>query len=357
MSIWIGLVILASLVLIELAARVYHYRRYGLSFQSRVFAEYPYEQFVEEADPPLGFRLKPGYRSPAVNINRQGMRGPELSASPGIKRVLVMGESQLFGVKLFNERDLWSFQLQKLLDEKADSAWEVINSSFPGYNTAQYKAFFEQELLCLNPDLLILNIGVNDITQARIFGEKWFPGITYQLEFAFALARKSPWWEKFLNRSCWYFLWRRKYGEAKRQASLKTQPVFQKDECFQSAFSNIGSIARRAQDRGSKVAFLFVNPAYEPNMSPENQGKIESLQSNWRHLVDSDGPSLFEFYARVKSELAPRLNLPVIDLRPRFWSHPHRFRLYFDLYHFKPKGMRLLAGYLHEEIQKLGWWK
>ncbi len=356
MSVWTGLFIPAALASMELAARAYHHRRYGLPFKSRVFAEYPYHEFVEKADPPFHFRLKKGYRSPSVNINQHGMRGPELNSRPGVKRALFMGESHLFGVKLFHERDLWSFRLKGLLDERADSDWEILNFSFPGYNTHQYKAFFEHELLGLKPDLLVLSIGANDITQARIFGEKWHPGMVYPLDFICALARKSPWWEKLLNRSCLCSSWLRKAREAQRSAFFKTGASFGKEECFQAAFTNIELIARSAQACGVRVIFMLLCPVYELLMSAEDQRKITSLLSDWRRYVDGDGPAMFEFMERMNSEVAPRLDMPVIDLRPRFWRHPNRFKLYFDLYHLNPNGMRLLAESLYEEIHKLGCW-
>lgn len=356
MWMWIGLLVLASLASIELIARIYHKRQYGLAFKSRVFAEYPYHEFVEEAAPPFYFRLKKGYRSPSVNINQHGMRGPELSLRPGVKRALFMGESHLFGVKLFHEEDLWSSRLQRLLDQRTDSNWEVMNFSFPGYNTFQYKAFFEHELVGLKPDFLVISIGGNDITQARMFGEKWLPGMTYPFEFVLALSRKTPWWEKILNRSCFYFLRHRKSKEAQRSATFKTQGEFRKDECFHAALTNIEHIIKSAQASGIKVAFMPVFPVYELIMSAEDQRKLTSIQSNWRQYVDGDGPPVFEFFDLVKSEIAPRLNMPVMDLRARFWRHPDRFKLYFDLYHLNPDGMRLLSEYLFEEIHGLGYW-
>jgi len=356
MWMWAGLLIPATLALIELVARICHYRHYGLPFKSRVFAEYPYAEFVEEAAPPFYFRLKKGYRSPSVNINQQGMRGPEQISRPGVKRALFMGESVHFGVKLFHEHDLWSFRLKKLLDQKADSNWEILNFSFPGYNTHQYKAFFEQELLSLKPELLILAIGGNDITQARIFGEKWFPGMTYPFDFLVALARKSHWWDKVLNRSCLYFLWRRKSKEAQQSAAFNTQAGFKKEESFQTVFTNIEDITGSARACGVKVIYMPFLPAFELSMSAEDQRKISSIQSNWLQHVNDVGPPVFEFMERMKSEVAPGLNMEVIDLRSTFWRHPDRFKLYFDLFHLNAKGMRLLAESLYEEIHRLGCW-
>jgi len=356
MSVWTGLSIPAALASMELAARAYHHGRYGLPFRSRVFAEYPYHDFIEKADPPIYFRLKKGYRSPSVNINRHGMRGPELSSDSGVKRALFMGESGHFGAKLFQERDLWSFRLKKLLDQKTDCNWEILNFSIPGYNTHQYKAFFDHELLSLKPDLLILIIGVNDITQAMMFGEKWLPGMAYPFDFVFAMARKSSWWDKVLNRSCFYFLWRRKSKEAQRSAAFKPQAGFKKEESFQTAFTNIEDITRSARACGIKVIYMPFLPAYELHMSAENERKIGSIQSNWRQHVNGDGPPAFEFMERMKSDVAPRLNMQVVDLRPGFWRHPERFKLYFDLLHLNPKGMQLLSECLYEEIHKLGYW-
>jgi lysophospholipase L1-like esterase len=357
-SIFAGLAAIpASLIALELGARLYHLKKFKVPFQGRSFAEYPYDQFVEQALPPFFFRLRKGYRSRHVNINQAGLRGPELSSKPETKRALFLGESILFGVKLKSEEDLWSSHLKRLLDQRADSAWEILNFSFPGYNTFQYRAFYEQELRFLNPDLLILSIGGNDITQARMFGEKWSPGFTYPFDFILALARKSQWWEKILNESCFYHLWRRKHQEAKRKAFLKPQATFHKEKCFQAAMSNVEAIVKDAQASGIKVVFLNYFPVYEPSMSLENKIKIASIQSNWNQYAQLDGPPIFEYMDRIQSELAPRLNMPVLELRQDFWNHPDRFTLYYDLYHLNQKGMRILARLLYEKIALLGYWK
>jgi lysophospholipase L1-like esterase len=360
---WVSLIIAAILVCVELGARLYHFLWFRVPFRSRVIAEYPYEQFTEKDDPPFYFRLKKGYRSHSVNINQQGMRGPELRNNPDIRRAMFLGESHFFGVKLFHEDDLWSFHLQQHLDKlhKHDktnnSEWEILNFSFPGYNTSQYKAFFEHELCALKPEFLAISIGGNDITQARMFGEKWYPNMPYPFEFIHALARRSSRVEKWLNRSCFFFLWRRKYQENKRKSLFNERAVFKKEECFQTALKNIEAIAEMASKHGIEVFYVTLFPVYELNMTAANKRKITSIQSNWESYLKIDGPPIFEFIEKVKSDLGVRLNMPVIDLRPRFWCHPKRFELFFDLYHLNTNGMKLLADYLYEEIDAQGYWK
>ena len=100
-------------------------------------------------DPELGYRLNPAHES----INSLGMRNAEVSPKKpqGLRRIIVVGDSVAWPPNSFVKR----------LGERLENA-EVINASVPGYTTYQERAFFERDLLALDPDLLIVQYCIND---------------------------------------------------------------------------------------------------------------------------------------------------------------------------------------------------
>jgi lysophospholipase L1-like esterase len=128
----------------------------------------------DEFDEELGWRLKPGeytVKAPQaffthhVVINKFGIRGPEIAAAiPGVRRVIVLGDSFTFG-QAVDDAALFSTRLEQRLNQATpELKYQVINAGVPGYGTAQ-------ELLMLRRlaaagivgDVYVLNVFTNDI--------------------------------------------------------------------------------------------------------------------------------------------------------------------------------------------------
>jgi lysophospholipase L1-like esterase len=355
---WTLLIIAGLMFGLELGSRVYHYFYFLTPFRARIISEYPYRSFAEKAEPPIFFRFKKGFHSPNLNINRFGLRGPEPAPDGDKKRVLVLGESDLFGPKLGREKDIWSIQLERILKAKGSAHWEILNGGNPGYNVVQHRAFWEQELNKTRPDILILRLGgYNDISQAYVNGSKWEPGTPWPFEFILDLERKSPWWQGLAGRSCLYFLRRRNLAESTTSQFKIVDDKFQWERCKESIFKNQQAIIESARDLGAKVALLSWAPAYELEMDMKNQRRITALQANWKFFIDSWGSSQFEYFHDLAHKFSDEMGVPYINVAPVIWNHPRRFELYYDLVHFNGKGYKVLAGALFEEIDKLGWWE
>jgi len=84
-------------------------------------------------------------------------------------RALVLGGSTTFGEGILNEEDTWVYQLEKLVRKKLGEKADVINGGVGGYNvvdnTIHYLLFLEK----LDPDVVILFEGINDV-HPRLFG-------------------------------------------------------------------------------------------------------------------------------------------------------------------------------------------
>lgn len=132
---------------------------------------YPRRLFARTPDPQLPYRLRPGARVggpfPPVRINAHGLRGPELAPEPEGERILVLGDSVVYG-HLVGPRETLPSQLQRALRERGRPA-EVLNGGAPGYDTWTELHFLRRYGLGLSPDRLILGASLNDFDDAPRF--------------------------------------------------------------------------------------------------------------------------------------------------------------------------------------------
>ncbi|HWP64493.1 MAG TPA: GDSL-type esterase/lipase family protein [Candidatus Limnocylindria bacterium] len=93
--------------------------------------------------------------------NNDGLRESydyALEKPPGLRRVILLGDSFVFGWGLRLEHTM-SHQLASLLDR---SRWEVLNFGVPAYNAVNEVQFFEKRGLKYHPDVVVLMYHPND---------------------------------------------------------------------------------------------------------------------------------------------------------------------------------------------------
>ncbi len=129
-------------------------------------------------DPLLGWSLEPNsslvsvdsqrdfhYR---IDVNSLGLRDREHAPAPkrGAHRVLVLGDSFVFGVGLNNGE-----RFSDVLDRSLPDDVEVINGGVPGWGTDQEMLFYESSLRRLQPDVVVLTfLGQNDVVNNGLRG-------------------------------------------------------------------------------------------------------------------------------------------------------------------------------------------
>ena len=151
--------------------------------------------YVEHTAPGAGYTLmRPGahyaYRGIAVDINRHGLRGPEVEyAKPaGTYRILNLGDSVAMGWGVA-ESASYGRQLEAALNAAAGAGrhYEVINAGVPGWDPQNELAYLQDEGLKYQPDLILLECTlVNDIFGGSAVGAhaqappiKWLRAHTY----------------------------------------------------------------------------------------------------------------------------------------------------------------------------------
>jgi lysophospholipase L1-like esterase len=127
-------------------------------------------QAYQRSDPVMGYALKPGYEAGGIHINRLGFRGPELSTAkqPGLFRIAAVGDSTTFG--LAGEHCPYRAQLQGLLNaHEGGVKFEVVNAGVEGYSSWHALRLVETRIAGLQPDLVVIYIGWNDLYSTNPF--------------------------------------------------------------------------------------------------------------------------------------------------------------------------------------------
>lgn len=124
--------------------------------------------FRRSQNPLLGFELKPDYRHPDPDFqtsfartNAHGQRDLERSIEkrPGLRRIVVLGDSVVLGHGLRDLDDTISRQLEALYP---DGQTEVLNFGVSGYSTRSEVELLESRVLAFQPDVVILVFVEND---------------------------------------------------------------------------------------------------------------------------------------------------------------------------------------------------
>jgi hypothetical protein len=99
-----------------------------------------------------------------VRVNSQGCRGEEVEipARPGTYRILFLGDDTICGTAV-DESETVTSRLQQFLSKETTAEIEVINGGVPGYCPLLSWLKFEQDLVQLKPQLVILHVDMTDI--------------------------------------------------------------------------------------------------------------------------------------------------------------------------------------------------
>jgi len=157
-----------TFILLEVMARVWlnylatpeQYDRYVL------YTNIKPADFAFTPHPYLSYYPTPNYRNGQTSHNSLGYRGDEfpLKKPKGVYRIVVLGGSSTYDVRIENNAEIFTAQLEKQLKENYGyQNVQVINAGVPGYNSWELLVNLEFRVLDLEPDLVIIYEGVNDL--------------------------------------------------------------------------------------------------------------------------------------------------------------------------------------------------
>ncbi len=134
---------------------------------------FPRKLYVATNHPTLPYRLRPGFEMERpgfqVRVNEFGLRGPGITATPqpGWRRILVLGDSVIFG-HFTEENETFPRFLEQELRRRGQPRTEVLNGGVPGYNTLAELTFLEEFGLKLAPHVVLLGVSLNDFDHAPV---------------------------------------------------------------------------------------------------------------------------------------------------------------------------------------------
>ena len=99
-----------------------------------------------------------------VRVNDYGVRGTQIGdKTPGRPRILFLGDSVTFGYALPEEK-IFAYLLNES-ELPGTGSIEVINAAVAGWSARQYRMFLERHAEDLQPDIVLVGIVLNDLTE------------------------------------------------------------------------------------------------------------------------------------------------------------------------------------------------
>jgi lysophospholipase L1-like esterase len=257
------------------------------------------------------YQLRPGVRGRflghEVSINSLGMRGPErpLRKQPGVRRIVGLGDSQMFGWGVA-QPDTFLALLEAMLNNSGGDRWEILNLAVPGYNTVQEVQAFAARVEELDPDLIVINYVDNDMDLPNFLAQRRDP---YTLRTSYLANLVKRRWV-ILNGSS--LLPISLIGVPMDQRSLRYRlpedrvperfrPLYGRENMIK-AFSRLAAIAR---SRGVPVLLLLNMDDYRhrlagrsPSVLPKPVRRLAEFCAGEGYLVVDPQDRIMEYLVR-----------------------------------------------------------
>ena len=280
------------------------------------------------------------------HVNDRGGRGPSLAPKEsGRRRIVCLGGSTTFGTGI-RESDTWPARLAALAP-----GWSVMNAGVSGYTSQHVLAFAQGSLLDLEPDLLILYLGRNDMHANESYHvDRFRPDYAHM----HGVRIEPEGLHKWLLRHSWVALtiarWRRGVSSGiGRVMRRHGPPITTMGPRGLAAFRrNIEDLLVLAARRGALVLLLSEAPGYLPVELADG-----TPNPHLAHLA-RDAPGVApEVYTAGLERYADELRAtgaPFVDLARELPRDPS---LFVDSIHLSGKGGAEIARRILPVVRKL----
>lgn len=298
------------------------------------------------------FKMHPGtYPAPAgtdyktYTINSLGFRGPEFDPKnkQGKIRIFCLGPSTTFGGGS-SDSQTWPARLQFYLNKAGGRGFEVINSGFPGYYSLNYYNLVRHELIKYSPDILIMEIGTNDLgrsMQQKDIG-KWgikLHGLLYY-------------------RSMLYTLLTEKISSLIQKSPIPMQIyTLNADTAWKDYLTKIIAICR---ENKIKVILLRQMLNAAPEVFLKDDASFEEISRLQKSSIDAfskaySSPQVIYRYNNITAvfkEAAGECDVPLLDFRKEFLKEItlNKKQVFSDDVHLTPEGNNILGELLSQKI-------
>ncbi len=179
----------------------------------------------------LGYRQKPNgsfhyVNGVTVHSNERGYRGPVVTPTPtpGVTRIVIIGGSTTHGWAVTDTETIDAHMRAILQARRPTERFEVVNLGFDGFDMYQMLERMKTEGFAMQPSLVVLNEGINDVRNALLKNLKDEDPRTLNWENVLARLRA----EKAHGPSAWtlakhYFYIARAPGYVRQQLEVRNE--------------------------------------------------------------------------------------------------------------------------------------
>ncbi|MFC1587449.1 carbamoyltransferase N-terminal domain-containing protein [Planctomycetota bacterium] len=293
-----------------------------------------------------------------IRINNLGFRGKDftLAKPPGVFRVACIGGSTTFGIGASTSEKVWPQILEDLLREKYPGReFQVINAGVSGFTSAESLVNYALRVSVLEPDLVIIYHGYNDLKPNRYKGNE---GVEFQSDYSHWRAPAPPQFRQdtsLLSRigkhSMLLLKLRQEIKTSKRARKSKNIRTSDEDKFdtvldagVQAFKSNIRNIAAMAKSGGARVLIGTFVSRVNFNDPWEQQKEIgRDYQIYLPYLSIKGFADGIQKHNKALGDLADEMGAGLIDLATLFPKEVEYFASEQDHIHFSDKGNRLMS--------------
>jgi len=260
--------------------------------------------------PELGWQLKPNLRTPGVNSNSKGLRGTReylLEPPTGVRRVLCIGDSFMFGENLSDEQTL-PVQLEAVLNR--EGRWEVLNLAAHGYGTDQQWLRLQHLGFQYHADLVVVGFFEDDLSRNtlsfRDYAKPYFELAGQRLTLR---NTPVPTPEELLSHppewpSCVWRSWCALQVITQHFARVSPWgPALEHTRVGKVTLAILDTMLQESQSHGLRLVLMIIP---EPQLR-SNPSKVEVLLSNWAGKTATPLIKLRETYLRLAEADRARL--------------------------------------------------
>lgn len=285
------------------------------------------------------FGLKPNFRSDTVNINSEGLRGPEIGPKlPGSYRIAVVGGSAVFGGEVPTDDSTFTGLLEKKLNREGRARFDVINAGVPAYVSMQEVILLADRVIGYNPDVIVIFDGFNDVlTSLRRDRRPNYPWWFSEIEKLYYTSISKLFLEKKLKKyrpTKLLLNWIENKKNDKKIITVSMEQV---------AFyrRNIDLMCHLAKSYGIDVVLVFQPVAlYKENLSGSESDMIGRLDPDYKKALRK----MCDLEKTAMSEVAKANNVTFVDGTLFFKGISED--IFIDEVHFNQKGHSIVADYL-----------
>lgn len=300
------------------------------------YRPHPYFNYVFNPD----YRYADGFQP----YNSRGFRAPEWTGKrPGVVRIVAVGGSTTYGIFSRDGKNIWPAFLESRLNAAGAPAVEVVNLGVTGYTLFEMMGVVAMAVPELEPDVVLINAGVNDAFAACYPDEGGGDGANFR--FSWSPRRLPEFARRWMRRSYTArvlgyqtmslndylpgdLMTAMQYTrpgdeEARRNAARATGKYYRR---------NLATVVAQAASTGA-VVVLFTQPlsrSWEAVESPFFQGVISAHQ----RIND------------IIREVGAQAGVAVVDLA----AHLRAPELFVDAIHPNLRGEELQAQLIHPAV-------